>query len=66
MADDLEVDTDALEKRMDGALNALKGEFSSLRTGRASATILEPVMVDAYGSQMPLNQCGTVNVPEPR
>jgi len=66
MSDDLEVDIDALEKRMDGALNALKGEFSSLRTGRASASILEPVMVDAYGSMMPLNQCGTVNVPEPR
>ena len=66
MSDDLEVDIDALEKRMDGALNALKGEFSSLRTGRASASILEPVMVDAYGSVMPLNQCGTVNVPEPR
>ena len=66
MSDDLEVDIDALEKRMDGALNSLKGEFSSLRTGRASATILEPVMVDAYGSMMPLNQCGTVNVPEPR
>ncbi|MEM0976692.1 MAG: ribosome recycling factor [Pseudomonadota bacterium] len=66
MSDELEIDTDGLEKRMDGALNALKGEFSSLRTGRASASILEPVMVDAYGSQMPLNQCGTVNVPEPR
>lgn len=66
MADEIEIDTDALEKRMEGALNALKGEFSSLRTGRASASVLEPVMVDAYGSNMPLNQCGTVNVPEPR
>lgn len=66
MSDDLELDIDALEKRMDGALNSLKGEFSSLRTGRASASILEPVVVDAYGSSMPLNQCGTVNVPEPR
>ncbi|MEO0343495.1 MAG: ribosome recycling factor [Pseudomonadota bacterium] len=66
MAEEIEIDTDALEKRMDGALTSLKGEFSSLRTGRASASILEPVMVDAYGSQMPLNQCGTVNVPEPR
>ena len=61
-----DIDIDALEKRMNGALNALKGEFSSLRTGRASASILDPIMVDAYGSQMPLNQCGTVNVPEPR
>lgn len=66
MAEEFELDTDDLEKRMDGALNALKTEFASLRTGRASAAILEPVMVDAYGSQMPLNQCGTVNVPEPR
>ena len=64
MSDD--IDIDALEKRMDGALNALKSEFSTLRTGRASASILDPITVDAYGSQMPLNQCGTVNVPEPR
>ena len=64
MSDD--IDIGALEKRMDGALNALKSEFSSLRTGRASASILDPITVDAYGSQMPLNQCGTVNVPEPR
>ena len=64
MTDD--IDIDALEKRMDGALNALKSEFSTLRTGRASASILDPITVDAYGSQMPLNQCGTVNVPEPR
>ncbi|MEM7242086.1 MAG: ribosome recycling factor [Pseudomonadota bacterium] len=65
MADD-DIDIGALEKRMDGALNALKSEFSSLRTGRASASILDPITVNAYGSQMPLNQCGTVNVPEPR
>ena len=51
---------------MDGALTALKTEFASLRTGRASASMLDPVMVDAYGSSMPLNQCGTINVPEPR
>ena len=61
-----DIDIDALEKRMQGALNALKSEFSTLRTGRASASILDPITVDAYGSQMPLNQCGTVNVPEPR
>lgn len=64
MSDD--IDIGAIEKRMDGALSALKSEFSALRTGRASASILEPVQVDAYGSKMPLNQCGTVNVPEPR
>ncbi|MCB1367423.1 MAG: ribosome recycling factor [Rhodobacteraceae bacterium] len=64
--EELEVDLDDLERRMDGALNALKSEFASLRTGRASASMLDPVMVDAYGSSMPLNQCATVNVPEPR
>ena len=63
---DIEIDLDDIERRMDGALASLKTEFASLRTGRASATILEPVMVDAYGSVMPLNQCGTVNVPDPR
>jgi len=61
-----EIDMDALEKRMGGALNALRGEFASLRTGRASASMLDPVTVDAYGASMPLNQCATINVPEPR
>ena len=51
---------------MDGAIAALKTEFASLRTGRASASMLEPVMVDAYGQKTPINQVGTVNVPEPR
>lgn len=55
-----------IAKRMDGALNVLKTEFSGLRTGRASVSLLEPVTVEAYGSQMPLNQVGTVGVPEPR
>ncbi len=64
--DDLEIDTDALQRRMDGAMNALKTEFASLRTGRASAAIVEPIMVDAYGQMTPINQLGTVNVPEPR
>ncbi len=66
MADDLEIDLDDLQRRMDGAMAALKQEFASLRTGRASATMVEPVMVDAYGAMTPLNQIGTVNVPEPR
>ncbi len=65
MADE-DIDLDALEKRMDGALSSLRGEFASLRTGRASASMLDPVMVDAYGSTMPINQCATINVPEPR
>ncbi|MBP7253514.1 MAG: ribosome recycling factor [Alphaproteobacteria bacterium] len=53
-------------KRMDGALEALRKEFAGLRTGRASASMLDPVMVEVYGSMMPLNQVATVNVPEPR
>ena len=66
MADDFILDTDDLERRMNGAISSLRTEFSSLRTGRASASMLEPVMVDAYGSMTPINQVGTVNVPEPR
>ncbi|MCZ4260187.1 MAG: ribosome recycling factor [Limimaricola soesokkakensis] len=66
MADDFELDTDDLQRRMDGAIASLRTEFASLRTGRASASMLEPVMVDAYGSMTPINQVGTVNVPEPR
>ncbi len=66
MADDFELDTDDLQRRMDGAIASLRTEFASLRTGRASASMLEPVMVDAYGSPTPINQVGTVNVPEPR
>jgi ribosome recycling factor len=67
MADsDIEIDTDDLERRMDGALTALRHEFASLRTGRASASMLDPILVDAYGSPTPINQLGTINVPEPR
>ncbi len=55
-----------IERRMNGAVEALKREFAGLRTGRASAALLEPITVDAYGSKMPLNQVGTVGVPEPR
>jgi ribosome recycling factor len=57
---------DSLAKRMDGAIDVLRKEFAGLRTGRASPSLLEPVMVDAYGTEMPLNQVGTVSVPEPR
>ncbi|SEM89998.1 ribosome recycling factor [Gemmobacter aquatilis] len=64
--DDLEIDLDAIQRRMDGAMTALKTEFASLRTGRASASIVEPIQVDAYGQMTPINQLGTVNVPEPR
>jgi len=55
-----------LTRRMDGALEALRKEFGGLRTGRASASLLEPVMVQAYGGTVPLNQVASVNVPEPR
>lgn len=66
MSDDIEIDTDDLERRMNGAMESLRHEFGSLRTGRASASMVEPIMVDAYGSLTPINQVGTVNVPEPR
>jgi ribosome recycling factor len=55
-----------LRRRMDGAFEALRKEFAGLRTGRASASLLDPVMVEAYGNAMPLNQLATVSVPEPR
>ena len=55
-----------LKKRMDSALDVLRKELQGLRTGRASASLLEPITVEAYGSEMPLTQVGTVNVPEPR
>ncbi|MGE3250205.1 MAG: ribosome recycling factor [Hyphomonadaceae bacterium] len=57
---------DDYKKRMDGALTALKHEFNGLRTGRASASLLDPIHVDAYGASTPLNQVAGVNVPEPR
>ncbi len=66
MSDDIEVDIDDVERRMDGALASLKTDYASLRTGRASASMLDPVTVDAYGADTPINQVGTVNVPEPR
>lgn len=60
------VDIDDLKRRMDGALQALHREFGGLRTGRAATSLLEPITVDAYGSQMPMNQVGTIGAPEPR
>jgi ribosome recycling factor len=61
-----EPDLDALARRMDGAVEVLRKEFQGLRTGRASASLLEPIIVPAYGSELPLNQVGTISVPEPR
>src|SRR5260370_27053406 len=55
-----------LGRRMDGAIDVLHKEFGGLRTGRASASLLEPVMVNAYGGTVPLNQVASINVPEPR
>jgi ribosome recycling factor len=59
-------DLNELKRRMQGAFQVLKQEFSGLRTGRASAHLLDPVQVEAYGQMMPLNQLATVSVPEPR
>lgn len=59
-------DIDDIGRRMKGAVEALKHEFSGLRTGRASTALLEPLTVDVYGATMPLNQVGTIAVPEPR
>src|SRR6185503_4228207 len=59
-------DINDIKRRMAGASAALKTELSGLRTGRASVHLLDPVMVDAYGAQMPLQQCASVTVPEPR
>jgi ribosome recycling factor len=55
-----------LERRMEGAVESLKSDFSGLRTGRANTTLLDPVMVEVYGSHMPLNQVASVSAPEPR
>ncbi len=66
MSEEFELDLDDLQRRMEGAMAALRTEFASLRTGRASAAMLEPVQVEAYGQMTPINQVGTINVPEPR
>ena len=66
MAEEIIIDTDDLQRRMDGASSAMKTEFASLRTGRASSSMLDPITVEIYGQRTPLNQLGTINVPEPR
>ena len=63
MADDLVKD---LRRRMDGALEVLRKEFAGLRTGRASVSLLDPVLVEAYGARMPVNQVASVSAPEAR
>ncbi len=59
-------DLDDIKRRMNGAVEVLRSEFAGLRTGRASAALLDPIQVDAYGSKMPINQVGTVSVPDSR
>ena len=66
MAEEFTIDTDDLQRRMEGALSVMKGEFASLRTGRASSSMLDPITLEIYGQRTPLNQLGTINVPEPR
>jgi ribosome recycling factor len=66
MAADLNALKQDLSRRMDGAIETLKREFAGLRTGRASPALLEPVKVEAYGTEMPLSQVGTIGTPEPR
>ena len=61
-----EFNLEDISRRMDGAVNSLKGEFSGLRTGRASASLLDPISIDVYGSKMPINQLATVSIPDPR
>ena len=62
----MDYNKDELNRRMNGAVSALKTELAGLRTGRASAHLLEPVKVEAYGSLMPISQVGTISTPEPR
>ncbi len=59
-------DFNDLKRRMDGAISSFKSDIAALRTGRASANVLDPVSVDAYGSKMPLNQVANITVPESR
>jgi ribosome recycling factor len=59
-------DIKEIEKRMKGAVASLKSEFGGLRTGRANASLLDPITVNVYGSRMPINQVATVSAPEPR
>ena len=63
---DFDAEKKDIERRMDGALEVLSREFKGLRTGRASVSLMEPIMIDAYGQQMPMNQVGTIGSPEPR
>ena len=63
---EFDINISDIEKRMAGALASLKNDFLSLRTGRASSSMLDPVVVEVYGSKLPLNQCATITVPDSR
>ena len=60
------IEFNSYEEKMEKTLNNLKKEYLGLRTGRASASLLEPVFVEAYGGKVPINQVGNISVPEPR
>ncbi len=66
MSADIEAIKKNITRRMEGAFDVLLREFGGLRTGRANTSLLEPLMVQAYGSEMPMNQVGAISVPEPR
>ena len=66
MSIDIEAIKKDITRRMQGAREVLADEFGGLRTGRANISLLEPLTVEAYGSEMPMNQVGTIGVPEPR
>ena len=61
-----QIDLDDIQRRMTGAITAFEHDVNGLRTGRASSSLLDPIMVNAYGSDMPINQVANVSVPEPR
>ena len=61
-----EFDVENIKKRMNGALESVKNDFKSLRTGRASSSILDNITVEVYGSKLPISRCATINIPEPR
>ena len=64
--EDFDSEINSITKRMTGAITSLKSDFLSLRTGRASSNMLDPINIEVYGSKIPLNQCATITVPEPR
>ncbi len=60
------IDLNDLKRRMEGSVSSLKSDLAGLRTGRASVSLLDPIVVEAYGQTMPLNQVGTITIPEAR